>query len=147
MIRAGRQEGQTLWWTTTTTTKSALTLMSHYFCYYSSSRSVREKKHFVKVSHYSSVFCFFRYGKEKKNAALAHLASNINARDVRGGNFQLPLDQKGQLGELSFNKSQAYTILAPPEDFQGKHYKHILDNVCMSGPLTLLFNIIIKLLS
>jgi len=73
-----------------------------------------------------------RYGKERKNAALAHLASNINARDVRGGNFQLPLDQKGQLGELSLNKSQAYTILAPPEDFQGKHYKHILDNVLPS---------------
>lgn len=72
---------------------------------------------------------FFRYGKERRNSALSHLASNINARDVRGGNFQLPIDQKGQLGDLSLNKSQAYTIMAPPEDFQGKDYKHILDNV------------------
>lgn len=71
-----------------------------------------------------------RYGKERKNAALAHLAENINARDVRGGHFELPIDPKGQLGDLSLNKSQAYTILAPPEDFQGKQYKHILDNVC-----------------
>lgn len=37
-----------------------------------------------------------RYGKERRNSALSHLASNINARDVRGGNFQLPIDQKGQ---------------------------------------------------
>lgn len=71
-----------------------------------------------------------RYGKERKNAALAHLTANINARDVRGGHFELPVDPKGQLGDLSLNKSQTYTILAPPEDFQGKHYNHILDNVC-----------------
>lgn len=81
------------------------------------------------------IFCnhcyvVLRYGKERKNAALAHLAENINARDVRGGHFELPIDPKGQLGDLSLNKSQAYTILAPPEDFQGKQYKHILDNVC-----------------
>ena len=75
------------------------------------------------------VLIFFRYGKERRNSALSHLASNINARDVRGGHFQLPIDQKGQLGDLSLNKSQTYTIMAPPEDFQGKDYKHILDNV------------------
>lgn len=73
---------------------------------------------------------FFRYGKERKNAALAHLTRNINSRDVRGGHFELPIDPKGQLGDLSLNKSQAYTIMAPPEDFKGKHYNHILDNVC-----------------
>lgn len=67
-----------------------------------------------------------RYGKERKNAALAHLTANINARDVRGGYFDLPVDPKDQLGDLSLNKSQAYTILAPLEDFQGKHYNHIL---------------------
>ena len=71
-----------------------------------------------------------RYGKERKNAALAHLTANINARGVRGGHFELPVDPKGQLGDLSLNKSQAYTILAPLEDFQGKHYNNILDNVC-----------------
>lgn len=71
---------------------------------------------------------FFRYGKERKNAALAHLTRNINSRDVRGGHFELPIDPKGQLGDLSLNKSQAYTIMAPPEDFKGKHYDHILDN-------------------
>ena len=71
----------------------------------------------------------FRHGKEGRNSALSHLASDINARDVRGGNFQLPIDHKGTLGDISFNKSLAYPIMAPPEDFQGKDYKHILDNV------------------
>ena len=60
---------------------------------------------------------------------MAHLTANINARDVRGGHFELPIDPKGHLGDLSLNKSQAYTILAPSEDFKDKHYNHILDNV------------------
>ena len=72
---------------------------------------------------------FYRYGKERRNAALAHLTANINARDVRGGNFELPIDPKGYLGDLSLNKSQACTILAPSEDFKDKHHNHILDNV------------------
>ena len=72
---------------------------------------------------------FYRYGRERRNAALAHLAANINSRDVRGGHFELPIDPKGNLGDLSLNKSQAYTILAPSEDFKDKHYNHILDNV------------------
>ena len=72
---------------------------------------------------------FYRYGGERRNAALAHLTANINARDVRGGHFELPIDPKGHLGDLSLNKSQAYTILAPSEDFKDKHYNHILDNV------------------
>ena len=72
---------------------------------------------------------FYRYGRERKNAALAHLTANINARDVRGGHFELPIDPQGYLGDLSLNKSQAYTILAPSEDFKDKHYNHILDNV------------------
>ena len=73
---------------------------------------------------------------------MAHLVGNINARDVRGGHCELPIDPKGQLGDLSLNKSQAYTILAPPEDFHGKHYKHILDNVCIE--LTVYFCLIGK---
>lgn len=76
-----------------------------------------------------------RYGRERRNAALAHLTANINARDVRGGHFELPIDPKGHLGDLSLNKSQAYTILAPSEDFKDKHYNHILDNVLPSCEL------------
>ena len=60
---------------------------------------------------------------------MAHLTANINARDVRGGHFELPIDPQGYLGDLSLNKSQAYTILAPSEDFKDKHYNHTLDNV------------------
>ena len=73
---------------------------------------------------------FYRYGRERRNATLAHLAANINSRDVRGGHFELPIDPKGHLGDLSLNKSQAYTILAPSEDFKDKHYNHILDKLC-----------------
>ena len=60
----------------------------------------------------------------------------------QGGHFELPIDPKGQLGDLSLNKSQAYTILASPEDFHGNHYKHILDNVCIE--LTVYFCLIGK---
>ena len=41
---------------------------------------------------------FYRYGRDRRNAALAHLTANINARDVRGGHFELPIDPKGHLG-------------------------------------------------
>ena len=66
---------------------------------------------------------------ERSNTALSKLLSNINARGVRGGNFQVKFDG-AKLEQITLNVTHAETISASPEAFSST-FAHILDGVSL----------------
>ncbi|XP_035683110.1 uncharacterized protein LOC118420428 [Branchiostoma floridae] len=58
-------------------------------------------------------------GIQRRNASLAHLKANLNSRAVKSGLFEIHLETNGSLKyPVSFNKSDAYVIICPPEYFE-----------------------------
>ena len=67
-------------------------------------------------------------GQAVKDQTLGHFLSNINARGVRNGTFQLHFEGK-KLEQVTLNVNHAETISAPASHFSDNQYSHILENV------------------
>ena len=67
-------------------------------------------------------------GPGAKDQTLGHFMSNINARGVRNGKFQLHFDEK-KLEQVTLNVNHAETISAPASHFADNTFPEILDNV------------------
>ena len=67
-------------------------------------------------------------GPAVKDQTLGHFLSNINARGVRNGIFQLHFEGK-KLEQVTLNVNHAETISAPASHFSDNQYSHILENV------------------
>ena len=67
-------------------------------------------------------------GQAVKDQTLGHFLSNINARGVRNGTFQLHFEGK-KLEQVTLNVNHAETISAPASNFSDNQYSHILENV------------------
>ena len=65
-------------------------------------------------------------GTASKEQTLGHFLSNINARGVRNGTFQLHFDGK-KLEQVTLNVNHAETISVP--HFNDNEYSEVLDNV------------------
>lgn len=83
-------------------------------------------------------------GRQRQNAAIAHLEANINQRWVRGGNFKFEFEDSGKGGkklkDITLNKSWAWVIATPPEEFDSEDdeepYCHLLENVIPKEPFS-----------
>ena len=67
-------------------------------------------------------------GPGAKDQTLGHFMSNINARGVRNGKFELHFDGK-KLEQVTLNVNHAETISAPTSYFGENPFPDILDNV------------------
>ena len=67
-------------------------------------------------------------GQAAKDQTLGHFLSNINARGVRNGKFELKYEGK-KLEQDTLNVNHAETISSPASEYTGAIYPEILDNV------------------
>lgn len=67
-------------------------------------------------------------GHAAKEQTLNHFISNINARGVRNGKFELRYEGK-KLEQITLNVNHAETISSPASEYAGNPYPEILENV------------------
>jgi len=67
-------------------------------------------------------------GHAAKEQTLNHFISNINARGVRNGKFELRYEGK-KLEQITLNVNHAETVSSPASEYAGSPYPEILENV------------------
>ncbi|KAJ8050599.1 hypothetical protein HOLleu_03862 [Holothuria leucospilota] len=67
---------------------------------------------------------------------LGNLVSNINARGVRQGKFEIHIEKNGACKPIKLNKDHAMTILSPSPSGMEAEFPHVLYNVCEESTYT-----------